>query len=297
MEIAPRRDGFAGRWLAMVILLGVCAASGHAEESSAAKVLTLNGQVSVLRDNAPWALNVGDSVQPRQIIITGADGYALLQVSDGSTFEVFPNARVIFRDNPGNWKDLLEVLLGRVKVQIQKIGGQPNYNKVRTPTAVISVRGTIFDVSVEDEDATTLVTVDEGQVEVRHALLPQKDPKILNPGEWVRVFKNQPLIAKNMDKSGLLRGAMRAAADAVYKVVYRSARVPSGTGGGVTGPGGGGPGGSTGGGTGGGVGVGDCKTPGGCKGSGTGAGQGDSGTSTGTGGSTTPPPPPPPPHH
>jgi hypothetical protein len=251
-ESAPRRHGIGGRWLATAVWLGVCASVGHAQEDAAAKVVTLNGQVSVLRDNAPWALNVGDSVQPRQIIVTGADGYALLQVSDGSTFEVFPNSRVIFRDNPGNWKDLLEVFLGRVKVQIQKIGGQPNYNKVRTPTAVISVRGTVFDVTVEDDDATTLVMVDEGQVAVQHALLPRGDPKILNPGEWLRVYKNQPLSAKTVDRGGVLRGAMRAAADAVYEVIYRGSRgVPTSAGGGVPAPGSGG---GTGGGTGGGVG-------------------------------------------
>ena len=76
-EIAPRK-GFAGRWLGVAVLLGVFGLVCHAEESGAAKVVTLNGQVSILRDNSPWALNVGDSVQPRQIIVTGADGYAQL---------------------------------------------------------------------------------------------------------------------------------------------------------------------------------------------------------------------------
>jgi hypothetical protein len=240
-EIAPHK-GFAGSWLGTAVLLGVFGFVCHAEESGAAKVVTLNGQVSILRDNSPWALNVGDSVQPRQIIVTGVDGYAQLQVSDGSTFEVFPNSRVVFRDNPGNWKDLLEVFLGRVKIQIQKIGGQPNYNKVRTPTAVISVRGTIFDVSVEDEDATTLVVVDEGQVEVRHALLPS-GTKTLNAGEWIRIYKGQPLTAKSIDHGNVIRGAMRAAAEALYEVMYRTSRIPSSSGGGgVPTTGGGGPG-------------------------------------------------------
>ena len=273
---APRGNGFAGKGLAAVFLLGVCAISSYAEDNGAAKVITLTGQVSVLHDNSPWVLNVGDSVQPRQIIVTGADGYALLQVSDGSTFEVFQNARVVFRDNPGNWKDLLEVFLGRVKVQIQKVGGQPNYNKVRTPTAVISVRGTVFDVNVEDEDATTLVVVDEGQVEVEHALLPSGHPKMLNAGEWVRVFKNQPLAAKSVDKGGVLRGAMRAAADALYEVVYRGSRIPSSSGGSIPGSGGG-------------TGTG--------SGGGTGGGNGDHKGGTGGTGGTPPPPPPPPPSH
>lgn len=210
----------------MALSLGVCL---RAADLAAAKVVTLSGQVSVLRDNAPWALSVGDSVQPRQIIISGPDGSALFQVSDGSSFEVYPNSRVVFRDNPGDWKDLLEVFIGRIKVHIQKLNGQPNYNRVRTPTAVISVRGTTFDVDVEDEDATTLVVVDEGQVAVQHALQPRGDPKVLNSGEWIRVYKNQPLSAKKLDKGTVLQGVLRAGADALSELIYRS-RTSSGPG-------------------------------------------------------------------
>jgi hypothetical protein len=192
----------------------------HAE-SGAAKVVTLNGQVSVLRDDSPWVLNVGDSVQPRQIVITGPDGFAVFQVSDGSTFEVFPNARVVFRENAGSWRDLLDVLLGRVKVHIQKLGGQPNYNRVRTPTAVISVRGTIFDVAVEDEDDTTLVSVEEGQVGVQHLLKPGPE-RILNEGESIRVFRNQALAQAAVDKNSVFREALRRAEQALYQIVYRT---------------------------------------------------------------------------
>lgn len=264
--------GLGSKTFAAVLLLAAFAPSGFAQDG-AARVETMNGQVSILRDDSPWALHVGDSVQPQQTIITGSDGYALLRVSDGSTFEVFPNARVVFRDTPGNWKDLLEVFLGRVKVQIQKIGGQPNYNKVRTPTAVISVRGTIFDVVVEDEDATTLVSVEEGAVGVRHLLLPQKEDRIINAGESIRVFKNQPLAANTVDRSGIARGALRAAADAMYQVLYRTAH---GAGGVPIGGSGGGAGGGTGGGAGGGTGE---KGP------------------SGNGNGGAPPPPPPPPGH
>ena len=103
----------------------------------AAKVTQLTGQVSVLKDSTPWALQVGSVVQVRQVILTGGDGFAIFQVSDGSTFEVYPNSRVVFRANPSNLKDLLDLVLGRVKVHIQKLGGQPNNNRVTTPTAVI----------------------------------------------------------------------------------------------------------------------------------------------------------------
>ena len=118
-------------------------------------------------------------MQVRDLIITGVDGHALLQVSDGSTFEVFPNSRVVFRKNPPNWRDFLDVLVGRVRVHIEHFGNVPNPNRVLTPTAVISVRGTTFDISVNDDDETTLVEVEDGQVEVQHALLPRGNSKIL----------------------------------------------------------------------------------------------------------------------
>lgn len=224
----------AVRWLLMAASVAVCAAQVQTpklppDATGAAKVIALTGQVSVLRDSRPWALNIGDQVQVQQVIITREDGFAVFQVSDGSTFEVYPNSEVVFRKTPGNWKDLLDVLIGRVKVEIQKWGGQSNFNRVVTPTAVISVRGTVFHVEVEDEDATTLVIVDEGQVEVQHARHPGT-PKLLNAGEWLRVYKNQPLAAKSVDKGAILNTAFRALSDAFYTMVYRGGRLPGGAG-------------------------------------------------------------------
>ncbi len=210
--------------------------------NAAATLIRFTGQVSVLRDSQPWALEVGAQIRPQQVIVTGPDGYGEFRVSDGSTFEVFPSSRVIFRKYPGSWEDLLDMLIGRVKIHIQKLNGQPNHNRVRTPTAIISVRGTVFDVVVEDEDAT-LVAVDEGQVMVQHRHFGG-EPRMLNPGESVRVYRNMPLAQHTIDKSSILRGALRAAADAIYTTLSRTAA--SSPGGSVPGGGGGGGGGTPG---------------------------------------------------
>lgn len=61
-----------------------------ADLNGAARLMSFTGQISVLRDGNPWALNLGDMVRPQQVIVTGSDGYGVFQVSDGSTFEVFP---------------------------------------------------------------------------------------------------------------------------------------------------------------------------------------------------------------
>jgi hypothetical protein len=222
-------------WLLLVVNSVVCLAQTLPLTSpeSAAKVINLTGQVSVLKDSNPWALQVGSTIRLQEMIVTGSDGFATFQVSDGSTFEVFPNSRVTFRNNPANWKDLLDLWIGRVKVHIEKIGGQPNNNRVKAPTAVISVRGTIFDVQADDEDMT-LVSVEEGQVAVQHALF-YSQPKLLNPGEYIRVYRNQPLADKTIDKSKGIQQGLRAAAEAFYRIIYRNPQVPAGGSPGVTG--------------------------------------------------------------
>jgi hypothetical protein len=187
----------------------------------AAKVTSLTGDVSVLRDSTPWALNIGDEVQIRQVIITGPDGFAKFQVSDGSTFEVYPNSNIVFRKNPGNWRDLLDVLVGRVKIHIQKWGGQPNNNRIITPTAVISVRGTTFDVGVDDNDETTVVSVEEGVVDVRHALRPGL-VKTLNAGESIHVYKDQPLAQNTVDKGAVVRKILQGLRDAAFTAATHS---------------------------------------------------------------------------
>jgi hypothetical protein len=210
----------------------------------AAKVVALTGQVSVLRDSRPWALDVGGLVQVQELIMTGPDGHAQFQISDGSSFEVFPNSQVQFRKSAPSWRDLIDVYLGRVRVHIEHLGGQPNPNRVLTPAAVISVRGTTFDVTVEDDDATTVIEVEEGLVEVEHRLLPRGNPKVLSPDSPpLRVYRSQPLEAGLIDKGTVWKHAARMVMDAVVTYATRVPKISV-------------PGGSAGGGT---IGVGDTK--------------------------------------
>jgi ferric-dicitrate binding protein FerR (iron transport regulator) len=171
------------------------------------------------------------------MIMTGPDGWAMFRLADNSTFELFPNSQVSFRANRGDWKDLLEVLLGNIKVHIQKLGGgEPNNNKVRTPTALISVRGTIFDVKVEDDGDTTVVMVEEGLVDVQHLLLP--GVVRLSEGEAVHVYKTVPLAQNRIDKGSAAQAIARGLAQGVYNVLLGRQRsgaggstVPTSTGG------------------------------------------------------------------
>jgi len=207
------------RALPVAVALVVCLAPIEAQTYKATVVEQV-GQVSVQAGGYLVALSQGGSISPQQVIVAGPDGYAKFQVSDGSTFEVFNNSRVVFRQNLGNWKDLLNVVIGRVKVFIQHEPGKPNYNEVSSPTAVISVRGTVFDVVVEDIDGTTFVTLDEGVVNVRNVTAPGNQVQLL-PGDSIRVFRGQPLMGRQIDKGNALRLALKAARDAIWEAMMQ----------------------------------------------------------------------------
>jgi ferric-dicitrate binding protein FerR (iron transport regulator) len=180
-----------------------------AQSKEFATVIELEGQVSVLRHGASVPLFQNGtagvpasqfSVNAKEEIVTGPDGHAVFRISDGSTFEVFPKSRVTFQ---GQWtiEDMLEVILGKIRVAIEHRDG-PNHKRISTPTAVISVRGTVFDVDVEDEDGTTFVSVEEGQVQVQHLLQPGP-AKVLNQNESMRIYPNQPLAKAGRPSPGV----------------------------------------------------------------------------------------------
>jgi hypothetical protein len=158
------------------------------------------------------------TVAAQDVVVTGPDGHAIFQIKDGSTFEVFPNSQVAFR-NTYNFEDLVNLILGKIRVSIEHRNG-PNPKKVSTPTAIISVRGTVFDVEVEDDDGTTYVSVEEGQVLVQHRSQPG-DTKILNQNEWVRVYPNQRL-AKAPGGQGGLKFFFDRLANAVQNVLINN---------------------------------------------------------------------------
>jgi hypothetical protein len=84
---------------------------------------------------------------------------------------------------------------------------------------VISVRGTTFDVRIEDDDATTLVSVEEGQVGVRN--VEAGGEVLLGAGDSVTVYANQPLAMRQVDRGQVAQGALRTAAQTMYQVLLR----------------------------------------------------------------------------
>ncbi|MDE3164452.1 MAG: FecR domain-containing protein, partial [Acidobacteriota bacterium] len=151
------------------------------------RVLSLTGELAVHRGSLPPApLKRHDVVRVGDEIRTGASAEALIQASDGSTVRIFPDSRVIFHEQSTGIQRFLHLVLGSIKVHIEKLSGRPNPHTMTTPTAIIAVRGTTFSVFA-DETGATLVAVDEGVVAVANTSFPAREI-LLRRGRktWVR---------------------------------------------------------------------------------------------------------------
>jgi hypothetical protein len=113
-------------------------------------------------------------------------------MADGSYLNVTPNSTVVIQDNwSSGLRGIANILAGKVRFYIEKLGGQPNPIRVNTPTALIAVRGTIFDVAMDPATRWTEVTCIDGQVGVTSNGRDDREV-VLQPGLKTLVVPGQP---------------------------------------------------------------------------------------------------------
>ncbi|MBZ5522412.1 MAG: FecR family protein [Acidobacteriia bacterium] len=151
-----------------------------------ATISDIRGRVSIqLPGQAGLSEPTRGTLLPPETTISTDDGRLLLRLSDGSDILVRPHTRLVLKQPETNAWRYLQLLIGRIHTQIQKhLGGTPPL-QIGTPSAVISVRGTVFDVEV-DRRGVTEVDVDEGIVEL-DSLSGRGEPVMITAGLSSRV--------------------------------------------------------------------------------------------------------------
>src|SRR5215470_9719984 len=163
----------------------------QAQDLVSARVLSIEGQVEIRRQGDDQALvqkiafKIEDELRAGDTIITGKNGRLALGLSDGSQAVIAPKTTVVIKDLSGSPRALFNVIRGKTRIHIEKLGGQPNPYRVNTPTAVIAVRGTMFDVLVEEKE--TQVFLHEGEVAVTNLAFPNQ-PVILSAGQMTKIL-------------------------------------------------------------------------------------------------------------
>lgn len=153
-------------------------------------------QVTSVNGQAQWRaassrtfvpLTTGSVVKVGDELRTGDGASVILNVPDGGSYMVVSeNSKLVIEDFwSSSARSLMNLIMGEVRFYIQRLGGRPNPYSVRTPTALIAVRGTVFDVNV---DAAQIVEVQclEGRVTVENGR-----EVILEPGFKTLVRPNE----------------------------------------------------------------------------------------------------------
>jgi hypothetical protein len=123
-------------------------------------------------------------------IRTGSASLARIQLADGSKVLLLQNSQAQM-ESLSTVEKSIRLLKGRVRAIVSKIRGGNNF-KVTTPVGVASVRGTDFEVAVNDDGTDMEVRVFEGQVGVSKLGELGKEV-VLNAGERIKFGIEQEL--------------------------------------------------------------------------------------------------------
>jgi hypothetical protein len=143
-----------------LIMAALLAIAAPAMASDVGLIKVSKGDVRIERAGARLPAGVGAAVQASDVIVTGGDGLAGITFTDNSLVSLGPNSvfsidkyRFDSTTHAGEFESSLA--RGRLAAISGKMVKQsPESMKVRTPSAIMGVRGTEFIVQVDEPAAS-----------------------------------------------------------------------------------------------------------------------------------------------
>jgi hypothetical protein len=156
------------------------------------KVVTAAGSVSIEHVSAvvvqaslgqSGAAKVGDSVYLGDVVSTGSDGRVGITFTDGTAFDLSPNARMVMNEfiydpNSKSNSSLLSLTKGTFTFVAGKIAKSGDM-KVNTPVATMGIRGTTPRVEIAEDGSVKFSTlIEEGRGQANRAAAPSAAPVV-----------------------------------------------------------------------------------------------------------------------
>jgi hypothetical protein len=134
-------------------MTGMFVSAANAAEENSGMVVASRGEVSALADGSSRELKQGDFIYVNDEIQTGARSFAVLQFTDGAKVTVRPDTKLVIETYLYTGDDSDEATLSLVSGGLRVITGamaktHPENYKVRTPVALMGVRGTEFSIQL-----------------------------------------------------------------------------------------------------------------------------------------------------
>jgi len=134
----------------MLTILAMSATGLQAADSSATLVAS-RGEVKAVTSGVERSMTQGDSVYVEDQVTTGDRSFAILQFIDGAKVTVRPNSKIMIEQYVFNGGDedaaTLNLMVGGLRIITGAMAKtKPESYKLKTPVALMGVRGTEFAV-------------------------------------------------------------------------------------------------------------------------------------------------------
>jgi hypothetical protein len=141
-------------WLAAGLSVAAAGVPSAAETPPIAQIKKVTGQAAIVRSGERRSAVVGDMLFVKDVIETGSDGSIGITFIDNTVFSAGPRSEIAldefqFDSNDFRGAMLADMRQGTLAVVSGDIArSSPGAMKVKTPTAILGVRGTTFAVQV-----------------------------------------------------------------------------------------------------------------------------------------------------
>jgi hypothetical protein len=180
----------------LLSLASVCLAVDQKTQPQPASLPVGSAVVAKFKGDVSLRSPTGEALAPRPGLVLDAEstieigkGSLLLNLRDGSEVLIQSHSRVVLKSPAAEGGFYLQLLLGKLMAKIRKRLGEEPAFRIGTPSAVITVRGTRFEVRVNKKNHT-YVEVFDGVVLVQ-GLVPNSPAVLLQPGFSTDVAPNR----------------------------------------------------------------------------------------------------------
>ena len=162
-------------------------------EAASARIVAVSGAARSGKDKAEAGASLGEDAE----LQTEGDGFVTIQLADGTLLTLQPRTRLRLEAlkryrNTEAHDSRIGLGAGRVETQAPKQQGRPARVQIRTPGAVVGVRGTQFRVGADEDSGLARTEVTQGVVA---AAKPEQPGAVaaVSEGYGLVVARDKPL--------------------------------------------------------------------------------------------------------
>ncbi|KJJ84232.1 FecR domain-containing protein [Candidatus Omnitrophus magneticus] len=171
-----------------------------------AKITYLSGQVTIIKNSSSIAqrVSLGDFLTEGDLIQTGKNSRVEITLENGNVLTLKENSEITIKKmemeiKTGNYDNTFESNKGEIKALVEKLGKKSTF-KIKTPTAVCGVRGTIMYLNINNTQTTAYYEGGNGYMENIISGTTQEIPQGQNSSSNSNGDINTPRETTNQDR-------------------------------------------------------------------------------------------------